>query len=214
MCETFPSHLVLIGGDFNVMLAAEDRPKGIGGRDPRSVQFRDTLFRLGLVAMGPSNYRFTWPDPASQSRIDRFLCSPTLINVFPLVEVTSLLRPISDHSPLAWSSQVGSTKPTYFKMDRSWLRKPGFKEGIKHWWSSRIVYGTPSARVATKLRDLHRHLLELRRKICRERTGQRDAALARIQALDEMEDNRPLTEIEAQERRSRRAEVVEVDSKY
>ena len=99
-------------------------------------------------------------------------------------------------------------------MDRSWLRKLGFTEGIKHWWSSRIVYGTPSARVATKLKDLRRHLLELRRNIRRERTSQRDAALARIQALDEMEDNRPLTEIEAQERRTCRAEVAEVDLKY
>ena len=61
---------MLIGGDFNVMLAAEDRPNGMGGRDPGSVQFRDTLFRLGLIAMGPSNYRFTWRGLASQSRID------------------------------------------------------------------------------------------------------------------------------------------------
>ena len=101
MCETFPSHPVLIGGDFKVTLAAEDRPNGMGGRDLGSVQFRDTLFRLDLVAIGPSNHRFTWGGPASQSRIERFLCSPALIDVFPLAVVTSLPRPLSDHSPLA-----------------------------------------------------------------------------------------------------------------
>ena len=44
MCETFPSHPVLIGGDFNMTLAVEDRPNGMGGRDPGSVQFWDMLF--------------------------------------------------------------------------------------------------------------------------------------------------------------------------
>ena len=88
-------------------MAAEDLPNGMGGRDWGSVQFRDTLSRLGLIAMGPSNCRFTWRGSASQSRIDRFLCSTTLIDDFPLVEVTSLLWPLLDHSPLAWSSQVG-----------------------------------------------------------------------------------------------------------
>ena len=123
-------------------------------------------------------------------------------------------RPLSDHSPLAWSSQARPAKPTYFKMDRPWLREPGFKEGITHWWSSHILYRTPSAQVATMLRDFRRHLLELRRKIRGERTGQRDAALARIQDLDEMEDSWPLTEVEAQERRVCRDEVATVDLKY
>ena len=68
--------------------------------------------------------------------------------------------------------------------------------------------------MATKLRDFRQHLLELQRKIRRKRTGLRDTALACIQDLDEMEDSRPLTEIEAQERRSRRAEVAEVHLKY
>ena len=44
MCETFPSHPVLIGGDFNMTLAVEDRTNGMGGRDPGSVQLWDMLF--------------------------------------------------------------------------------------------------------------------------------------------------------------------------
>ena len=115
MCETFLSHPVLIGGDFNMTLAAKDRPNVTGSRDLGSVHFLDTLFRLDLVAMGPSNHQFTWRDPASQSRIDNYLCSPALINVFPLAEVTSLPRPLSDHSPLAWSSKVGPFQTHLFQ---------------------------------------------------------------------------------------------------
>ena len=59
MCETFSNHPVLIGGDFNVTLEAEDRPNGMGDRDPSSIQFRETLLRLCLIEMGPSDRRFT-----------------------------------------------------------------------------------------------------------------------------------------------------------
>ena len=211
MCETFPNHPVLIRGDFNVTLEAEDRSNGIGGRDPGSVQFRKTLLRLCLIEMGPSDRRFTWRGPSLQSRINRFLCSPSLADAFPLAEVSSLPRTLSDHSPLVWVAQAGIARPTYFKMDRSWTREPGFKEGIEQWWSSRIIYGTSSSRLATKLTDFRRHLFELHRQICNDRTHRRDVALARIQALDEMEDSGPLWLSEAQERRSCQDEVAEMD---
>ena len=118
MCETFPNHPVLIGGDFNVTLEAEDRPNGMGGKDPGSVQFRETLLRLCLIEMGPSDRQFTWCGPSSQSRIDRFLRSPSLADAFPLAEVSSLPYPLSDHSSLVWVAQAGIARPTYFKIDR------------------------------------------------------------------------------------------------
>ena len=153
MCETFPNHPVLIGGDFNVTLEAEDHLNGMGSKHPGSVQFRETLLRLCLIEMGPSDCRFTWRGPPSQSQIDRFLCSPSLADAFPLAEVSSLRHPLSDHSPLVWVAHGGIARPTYFKMDRSWMREPGFKEGIEQWWSSRILYGTSSSRLAMKLTD-------------------------------------------------------------
>ena len=84
------NHAVLIGRDFNVTLEAEDRPNSIGGRDLGSVQFLEILLRLNLVEMVPSDRRFTCSGPSSQSQIDRFLCSPSLVDVFPLAEVSSL----------------------------------------------------------------------------------------------------------------------------
>ena len=35
----YPETQILIGGDFNVTLRADDRPNGGGGRDPGSSQF-------------------------------------------------------------------------------------------------------------------------------------------------------------------------------
>ena len=126
----FPATPLLIGGDFNVTLWMDDRPNGGGGRDPGSIQFREVLDLLGLVEMGPIDRRFTWRGPSSQSRLDRFLCSGALLTMFPFAEVLALPRPLSDHTPIIWSSMVGGFRPTYFKMDRSWFQDQKFKEDL------------------------------------------------------------------------------------
>ena len=43
LCGAFPETHILIGGDFNVTLAANDRPNGAGGRDSGLAQFREVL---------------------------------------------------------------------------------------------------------------------------------------------------------------------------
>ena len=49
----FPETPMLIGGDFNVTLRANDRPNGRGGRDPGSAQFQELIDSLSLAEMGP-----------------------------------------------------------------------------------------------------------------------------------------------------------------
>ena len=110
--EAFPESPILIGGDFNVTLAASDRPNDGGEQDPGSSQFREVITALGLAEIGPSDRRFTWKGPTPQSRLDRFLCSTKLMAAFPLAKVSALPRPLSDHTPIVWAARVGSTKPT------------------------------------------------------------------------------------------------------
>ena len=50
---------LLIGGDFNVTLDAEDRPNDMGGVDPGSTRFREVLAQLGLGELGLADRRFT-----------------------------------------------------------------------------------------------------------------------------------------------------------
>ena len=59
LCETFSNTALLIGGDFNVTLNAEDRPNDLGGHDTGSARFKETLAHLGLGEMGPANQLFT-----------------------------------------------------------------------------------------------------------------------------------------------------------
>ena len=192
-------------------LAVDDRSNGAGGRDPGSAQFREVLAQQGLEEIGLSDRRFTWKGPASQSRLDRFLCSIELLTSFPLTEVTSLPRPLSDHMPILWTSHAGPRPSTYFKMDRSWLRDGDFKRDIAVWWQSQLNFGSASDQLITKLKDFRHHLFNRRRQVRIARTRTRDTALTRIQTLDAMEDVRPLTTDKIRERKTRRDEVAETD---
>ena len=161
LCGAFPETSILIGGNFNVTLVAEDRSNGAGGRNLGSIQFREVLAQLGLVEMGPLDRRFTWRSHISESRLDRFLCSTELLALFPLAEVISLPRPLSGHMPISWSANVGLGRPTYFKMDRSCLRDGGFKRDITELWQSYQNFSSDSTRFITKLKDFRHHLFTL-----------------------------------------------------
>ena len=128
-----------------------------------------------------------------------------------MAEVSTLPRPLLDHSPILWVTQVGDTKPSYFKLDRSWLLDERLKGEIVQWWGSRLAFGSISDQLSTKLKDLRHHLFARRRQIRTACTQSRDAALARIQALDAVEDTRPLTLDESKERKAYRGEVAEMD---
>ena len=104
LCRAFPNIPLFIGGDFNVMLAAEDLPNDMGGLDPGLARFREVLAHLGLDELGLIDRRFTWCGPTSQSRIDRFLYSLEHNDIYALAEVTSLPRPLFDHTLLLWAS--------------------------------------------------------------------------------------------------------------
>ena len=161
----FPETPMLIGGDFNITLRANDRPNGGGGRDPGSAQFRELIDSLSLAEIGPLDRRFSWSGQSSQSRLDRFLCSVEMLAAYPLAVVSALLRPLSDHTPITWSAKAGDARPTYFKMDRSWVRDEKLKADISEWWRSRLTFGQTADQLATKLKDLRHHLFDLHRKI-------------------------------------------------
>ena len=182
-----------------------------GGCATRSAQFRDVLNQCGLQEMGPTDRRYTWRGPTTHSRSYCFLCSIELMESFPLALVIALPRPLSDHSPLIWNSNVETVKPPYFKLDRSWLRNEVIKNSIKDWWCNQPILGTASKQLTKKLTGLRLYLISRWRQIREERTRARDAALARVQDLDKIEDNWSLTTNESHERKSSREAVAAAD---
>ena len=172
------------------------------GCDPGSAQLKDVLNQCSLQEMGPTDRRFTLRGPTTQSRLDQFLCSLELMESFLLALVTVLPRPLFDHTPLMWNLNVETMKPPYFKLDWSWLHNEVIKNSIKDWWGNQTLLGAASERLNKKLTGLRLYLLSRRRQIREERTRVRDAALARVQDLDKIEDNRSLMTNESHEWKS------------
>ena len=115
-----------------------------------------------------------------------------MLGTYPLAEVSALPRPLSNLTPITWSAKAGKARPTYLKMDWSWLRDEKLKADISEWWRSRLTFGQTADQLATKLKDLHHHLFDLSRQIRAARTQSRDAALMRVRLLDTAEDLCPL----------------------
>ena len=149
--------------------------------------------------MGPSDRRFTWrasTDSRARSRLDRFLSSVELLDLFPAAEVNALPRLLSDHTPILWKPQGEPHRPPYFKMDRSWFREDGFMDELANWWEAHPARGSASMRLVAKLNGLRRYLIGRRRGIREKRTRIRDEALNAIQEFDVLEDTRPLSDVE------------------
>ena len=155
--------------------------------------------------MGPLNCLYTWRTTNGStmpSRLDRFLSSTELVELFPLADVRLLPRPLSDHTPIVWASNEGHRLSTYLKIDKSWLRKVGFKEEVEREWSSQVNHGSETKRLANKITGLQRSLMVRRKHIWEERSKRRYEALTRIKQVDHLEDMQGLEEEEVKERKA------------
>ena len=103
-------------------LETKDRPKNVRGQDCSSKGFCTFISEAELDEMGSMDCLYTWRSTngnTMSSQLDRFLCSIELVEHYPLADVRSLLRPLSDHMPIIWATNEGQQRPTYFKVDRS-----------------------------------------------------------------------------------------------
>lgn len=67
--------------------------------------FHDTVRECNLIDLPLNGYQFTWEnrrdsDSAVEERLDRALASEVWLNLFPIAQLSNLLAPVSDHSPL------------------------------------------------------------------------------------------------------------------
>jgi exonuclease III len=142
-----------IGGDFNVIRFPSERS---GGKRISSAmrEFSDFIFERSLMDLPLTGGVCTWSNSQSWSRIDRFLVSPEWKARYPGVLQKRLLCLCSDHFPiiLACGGRLGGK--ISFKFENMWLKKEGFVERVRGWWTSYQFHGTPSFILVKKLKAL------------------------------------------------------------
>ncbi|OIT37244.1 hypothetical protein A4A49_14511 [Nicotiana attenuata] len=91
-------------------------------------------------------------DSASKSRLDRFLVSTDWEEMVPDVLQVPLPRLTSDHSPIMLDGNRRRSLCIPFRFENMWLQASDFEDTVDVWWNGYVVTGTPSFRLASKLK--------------------------------------------------------------
>ncbi|XP_035544586.1 uncharacterized protein LOC118347981 [Juglans regia] len=172
-----------IGGDFNVTRFASER-SGEGRQNQAMVDFSDFIFESGLMDIPLMGGEYTWSNHFSWSRLDRFLISPSWELQYPVVSQKRLPRICSDHFlvMLDGGGIIGGRRP--FKFENMWLKKEGFVDLVRQWWSSYLFEGNPSNVLARKLKALKMHLKIWNEQVFGDVTLQMKSLTQELQSLE------------------------------
>lgn len=130
----------LIGGDFNVVLNAEEKIGVLPVLDADIDDFRSFIESYDLAQMSFKGSPFTWWNSRAGvdcifERLDRVLYNDHFQNVFANLEVEYLPRTGSDHAPLLISGYSEASKICRpFKFLNFWTSHETFNEIVKLNW--------------------------------------------------------------------------------
>ncbi|XP_075665387.1 uncharacterized protein LOC142635056 [Castanea sativa] len=116
-------------GDFNEILASEEKNGRIRRPMAPMLEFRHTLLHCGLVDLGFNGYRFTWRNGRDgeafvEERLDRAVATTDWCEKFPRAKVHHLSASYSDHDPIL-VDMVPSNNPADGDLKSSGLRRDG-----------------------------------------------------------------------------------------
>ncbi|XP_058759393.1 uncharacterized protein LOC131632672 [Vicia villosa] len=111
---------------------------------------------LGMEDVPCKDKKFSWfsSDGRSKSRLDRFLVSSNLVNLWGVVGQQIGDRDISDHCPIWLVVDKMDWDPKPFKFNNSWFQDKGFIGFVEKEWSGMNIYGHGDFVLKEKLRLL------------------------------------------------------------
>ncbi|GJU28851.1 RNA-directed DNA polymerase, eukaryota [Tanacetum coccineum] len=126
----------ILMGDFNEMRSNEERRRTSFNPSNASF-FNKFIFSSGLIDIKMKGYSYTWSHPSAEkmSKLDRFIVSEGILNLFPSITALCLDRHLSDHRPILLREVKVDFGPTPFRFYHSWFKLSGFDEMVEHTWS-------------------------------------------------------------------------------
>ena len=131
----------MIAGDFNEILASNEKFSSSPASQRRISCFQNCLDSCNLLNLGFNGPRFTWTnkrqDGLVMKRLDRVLCNPEWKHSFEEANVIHLPRIASDHSPILINTspvlhRFGS-RP--FRLETIWFNDPSFPSLVHESWT-------------------------------------------------------------------------------
>ena len=154
---------IIISGDLNVTLAANEKKGGSIVRDPFREWIEDIILGWDLIDIKPSMGIFTWTNKRLgpghiAARLDRFLVHSSFLSLGLHASSKILPNWISDHKPilldLSFEENLG---PIPFRFSSLWIQQDGFQDIVTSAWN-RQIQGSPVFVWEEKLRGLKKDL--------------------------------------------------------
>jgi len=136
---------LICGGDFNAVLSSMDIECGVGYHQKKCPSLKDLIEVSHLTdvyrSFHPTNKEFTFFRPGcAPSRLDRFYCSPCLINDIMKIEHIASL---SDHCAVNMKINVNvkamlvqnDIRSSYWKLNVAILNDEDFLPSFKAFWA-------------------------------------------------------------------------------
>lgn len=189
---------IIIAGDMNVTLAANEKRGGTRVRDPAREWVEDLILGWDLEDIKPSSGKFTWSNRRVgpnhiAARLDRFLVQSSFLSCGLMASSKILSNSTSDHKPiileLFTEENLG---PIPFRFSSLWLQHEGFQEMVADVWN-RPVQGSPFYVWEEKLRRLKRRLKDWARTL-KSPSSNRKAAMDNLAIHQMLLENTEVTQ--------------------
>lgn len=127
----------ILMGDFNVVRMAADRFGSVFDSS-MAEEFNHFIDENELVDPPLGGYKFTWINKMAtkMSKIDRFLFSEGVLDVFPNLNVLALDKGASDHRPLLLQDSRCDYGAIPFRFFHSWMDCDDFEGVVETSWNS------------------------------------------------------------------------------
>ncbi|XP_020253791.1 uncharacterized protein LOC109830842 [Asparagus officinalis] len=152
--------------------------------------YGDTWMQISLVIM-----------IRGEAPQDRFLICSDWDKKFPACIQFSPTALGSDHSPLVLDSKGINSVVPIFRFERSWLHNPSFLPFISSCWTSFSCQGSPVDIFILKLKLTKKRIKWWNKNFCGSVASRKSEILSKINALDVLEEHRPLSDSELYDRK-------------
>ncbi|GKB93871.1 RNA-directed DNA polymerase, eukaryota, partial [Tanacetum coccineum] len=127
----------VIMGDFNEVRSERERFGSIVNQQG-SAAFNNFISSTGLIDLPLDGYAFTWSHKSASkmSKLDRFLLSEGLMELFPQLSAICLDKNLSDHRPILLRELTVDYGPSPFRFFHSWFTMEGFDSFVENTWKT------------------------------------------------------------------------------
>jgi exonuclease III len=135
---------IILGGDFNVTLAQDEKRGGSIVRDPAREWVEDIAVAWDLLDIKPTKARYTWTNKRIgpghiAARLDRFMVQSSFLVLGLTTNSAILPHSTSDHKPIRLEIKKDNFKgPIPFRFSPLWIKDKGFADIVTKVWASTV----------------------------------------------------------------------------